>query len=207
MKKLLIVAAVLVVLLGVTYFVVTSSGFLKSVILPRASAALNARVEAESIALSPFSSVEIRKLSVVPNGAESLATVDTVRVRYSLFAILGGNLAVDEILVSQPSVTVVQKADGTSNLDPILKKMSEGAKETAPAPDPAAKPPKLDLKSLRVEGGQLTYRSTAKDGSQMAAEVGGLNFAVQNLRNGGSGRIDLGATLKLDQRGGQAGAV
>ena len=55
MKKLLMIAGVLLALLLVAYFVVTSSGFIKSVVLPKVGAALNARVDAESVSVSPFS--------------------------------------------------------------------------------------------------------------------------------------------------------
>ena len=150
MKKLLILAGVLVALLAIAYFVVTSSGFLKAVVLPRVGAAIDSRVEAESIALSPLSSVEIQKLTVTPNGSERLIAVDLARVRYSLSAILGGTMAVDEITIGSPVVTLVQKPDGTSNLDPILKKLAAGSKSQPTAPSAPGNPVQLDLKSLTV---------------------------------------------------------
>lgn len=203
MKKLAVILGVLVALLFVVYLVVTSSGFLKSMVLPRVGAVLNARVDAESISVSPFSSVEVRKLTVVPNGAEPLASVDTVRLRYSLMAILGGRMAVDEIYLGSPSVSLVQKADGTSNLDPILKQMAQGAAAPAGSPAPApgsAKPVQLDLKSFKLEYASVTYRATARDGSSMSADVQGLGISVQDLKNAGKGRIEVTSGLKFEQR-------
>lgn len=207
MKKLLVVLGVLLGLLLVAYFVVTSSGFLKAVVLPRVGAALNARVEAESISLSPFSSVEIRKLTITPNGAEQLATVEVARVRYSLFAILGGTMAVEEIHVGSPTVSLVQNADGTSNLDPILKKLAADA-QAAPAPSGApGKPVQVDLKSLKIENGSFAFRSTGKDGARMAAGVTALGVSLRNVKNGGSGRLEIASGWKFDQQGGAAGAT
>ena len=206
MKKLSVIVSVLVALLLVVYFVATSSGFLKSMILPRIGEALNARVDAESISLSPFSSVEIRKLTVVPNGAEPLGAVDVARVRYSLTAILGGRIAIDEIVLGSPSVSLVQKADGTSNLDPILKRFAE-ASAKPPAPSAPGKPVQLDLKSFRVENATFTFRSAAKDGSSMAADIQGLTLSALDLKNGGKGRLEMAAGLKFEQRAPAPGAA
>lgn len=200
MKKLFLLAAVLVALLIVAFFVVTSSGFLKGFVLPRVASALNAKVEAESIALSPFSSVEIRKLVVTPNGAETLASVELARVRFSLFTLLGGKIALEEVLVQSPTVTLVQKADGTSNLDPILKQVSANASQAKPAPAGGGKPPQVDLKSIKVENASLNYRSTAKDGAEMNAAISSLNFTAADLRNGASGKLEFNAGLKVDQK-------
>ena len=208
MKKLLVILGVLVVLLVVVFFVVTSSGFLKSMVLPRVGAALNAKVDAESIALSPFSSVEIRKLTVTPNGAETLATVDVARVRYNLMAILGGRMEVEEILVGTPVVSLVQNADGTSNLDPILKKMSEAPAAPAATPAPGSgKPLQIDLKSIAVENGSFTYRATAKDGAKTSADVKSLALKVAGLKNGSKGQITIGSGLGFSQVPAGAGAV
>ncbi len=208
MKKLLMLVGFVLVLMVVAFFVVTSSGFLRSVVLPKVGAALNAKVDAESISLSPMSSLEVRKLSVVPNGAEPLATVDLVRVRYGLLAILRGTITVEEVLVSGPTVTVVNKADGTSNLDPILKKLAEGGTASAPAPAPSGgKPAQVDLKSLKIENGTVRYRTSGAEGALMDAEVSGLNLTLRDVKNGGTGRLEVGANLKLEQRPGGSAAT
>ncbi|MBL9129459.1 MAG: hypothetical protein JNL97_17540, partial [Verrucomicrobiales bacterium] len=200
MKKLLVLLGILVVLLVVAFFVVTSSGFLKSVVLPRVGAAIDAKVEAGTIALSPFSSVEIRDLTVTPNGAETLAKVGVARVRYNLSAILGGRMEVAEIHVGNPVVSLVGKADGTSNLDPILKKLSSGAPAPAPSTPPAAgKPLQVDLQKLTVENASFTYRGVAKDGTRLSGDVTGLNLGVAGIKNGGKGQITLGSSLAFSQ--------
>lgn len=208
MKKLLVVLGVLVALAVVAFFVVTSSGFLKSVVLPKVGAALNAKVDAESIALSAFSSVEIRKLSVTPNGAETLATVEVARVRYNLMAILGGRMEVEEIFVGTPAVSLVQKADGSSNLDPILKKLSEGGPAPATGTPPAAgKPLQVDLRSLAVENASFSYRATAPDGAKTTADVTALSLKITGIKNGGKGQMTVGSGFGFSQTPAGAGAV
>lgn len=198
MKKLLIALGAIVGLLIVGYFVVTSSGFVKSVVLPKVGAALNANVEAESVALSPFSSVEIRKLKVTPQGRETLATVELARVRYSLFAILGGTMAVDEILVNDSVVTVVQRADGTSNLDPVLQKLSEPGPTPTPESKPA-QPVQVHLRSFQVSNAKVSYAATAADGSVTRFDVDGASLQLKDVKNGGTGSAEAAAGIRFTQ--------
>ncbi|MGE3309573.1 MAG: AsmA family protein [Limisphaerales bacterium] len=208
MKKLIVFLGVVAALVVVAFFVVTSSGFLKSVVLPRVGAALNAKVEADRIAVSPFSSVEVQNLRITPNGAETLATVDLARVRYKLFSILGGRMEIPEVLVRNPVISLVSKADGSSNLDPILNRLNQGGSAPAPAPSspPASgKPLQVDLGSLVVENAAFTYRSTAADGSRTDADVTALGLNVTGIRNGGKGQITVGSGFGFSQV--PAGAV
>ncbi len=200
MKKLLIILGVLVALLVIAYVIGTRSGVVKAVVLPRIGAALNARVDADSIGLSPFSSVEIHNLTIVPNGAEPLAKVDLARVRYSLWDLIRGRMNFDEILVSNPTVTVVQKADGTSNLDPVLKRLEENARTGTEKP--AGSAPQVNLTRVRVENANLSYRATAADGSTRSAEINRLAIQVRDVRNGGKGHLEVAGGLKFDQHPG-----
>src|SRR6185312_17483092 len=100
------------------YFVATSSAFLKGVILPNVSKSLGADVTVADAQISPFSHVALRELKVQPPGADTLLTVQEIHANYSLWSIIGGNIAVSEVVIESPVVTVVQNADGTSNLDP-----------------------------------------------------------------------------------------
>jgi cytochrome c553 len=66
-------------------------------------------------AIKPFSLVVLRDLQVKPKNAETLLTIAEVRASYSLMAILGGTMAVNELAISSPTISLVQNADGTSN--------------------------------------------------------------------------------------------
>src|SRR6478609_197155 len=107
-RKLGWLFAVIIVLLVVLYFVISSSAFLKAVVLPRVAKAANADVTVADISLSPFSQITLDKLTVTPPGAEPILTADQVRVRYSLSSILSGNYVVHEISLVRPVVQIVQ---------------------------------------------------------------------------------------------------
>src|SRR5256885_6186931 len=135
------ISAGLLLLLVVAYFVATSAPFFKGVILPRVGKALNADVTVGDASLSPFSRIVLRQLKVKTTGAEPLLQADEVRLRYSLWSIIRGNIKVDEVTLDSPTIQIVQNADGTSNLDPLL------GQEEKPAAKPTAKP----SKPLRLE--------------------------------------------------------
>src|SRR5579859_1480497 len=134
LRKLLYVFGGLVVLLVVAFFVVTSSAFIKGVILPRVGKAMGGQVTAAEVSLSPFSELQLHQLKVQTTGTEPLLQAEDVRVRYSLFSILGGTIKVDEVTIVSPVVQIVENADGTSNLDPLMKKDEKApAKPSTPS--------------------------------------------------------------------------
>src|SRR5258705_2832693 len=133
LRKLLYISGALLVFLVVTYFVVTSSAFFKGVILPRVGSAMGGQITVADASISPFSQVALRQLSVKTTGAEPLLQAEEVRLRYGLFAILGGTLKVDEVTISSPVVQIIEQADGSSNLDPLLKKEAKPAAKPEPA--------------------------------------------------------------------------
>jgi hypothetical protein len=194
LRKLGIACGVLLALLVVTYFVVTSGAFFKGVILPKVGAAMNSEVTVAEASLSPFSQVILQDLKVQPKGAEPLFTAKEVRLRYSLMSILGGTIAVQEVFVDSPAVTLVQNADGTSNLDPI----TQASSGSGPAPAPtsgAAKPLVLDIQNVTVKNASVKQTTKFKGGGEQVVEVGAGSFSLANLKNGQSAKLELGADV------------
>jgi len=151
-RKLLFAAGGLFVFLVAAYFVVTSSAFCKGVILPRASQALGGRITVAEASISPFSQIRLRQLKVQTTGTEPLVQAEEVRLRYRLLSILGGALNVEELTVVSPVVQLIENADGTSNLDPLLKQEAKPAPKPAPA---SAKPPQIDLRTLALQNATI----------------------------------------------------
>src|ERR1035437_7727434 len=147
LKRLTWCGAGLLVALVVLYFMATSSAFFKRILLPRLGSALNANISVSDAEISPFSHIVLHDLKVTPKGGEPVFTATSVTARYDLLSILRGHILVDEASVVGPTVTVIENADGTSNLDPLLK--SEKLKgEQKPASAPSAKPsepPAIDV--------------------------------------------------------------
>src|SRR5438876_309971 len=102
---------VLIVLVVAVYFVGTSSAFFKGVILPRVGKTMNAEVTVSEASIHPFKEVVLHNLKVQTRGAEPLVTAPEVRARYSLMDIMGGNIHVDELTLSSPTVVLVENPD------------------------------------------------------------------------------------------------
>ena len=182
-------------LLVIGYFVATSSGFLKSMILPKVGAAIGMQVTADEISLSPFSQVVVRGLKVESPGAEPLFQSGEIKVKYDLAAIMKGRITVSEIAVASPVIRVAYN-DKTSNLDPIFKTLA-----ASPA-KPAAKssqPVQLDLKNLSITGAKISYVKIGADKSKMAVDLSNVNLAVDQVQNGQPGKITLSADTLFEQ--------
>ena len=198
-KKLLWLAVGLLLLLVGAFFLLTSATFVKGVVLPKVGAALNADLAVADLEVSPFSKVFMRDVKFTPKGATPLFTAQEVRLRYSLMAILGGKLTIEEFTVASPVVTVVVNADGTSNLDPLTQAQKAGGK--APAKPTTAKSsaaPKLDITSVALKNATIRYTKNFKGGGHEVVELANANLTLSNLKNGATGKLELGAALTMD---------
>lgn len=201
LRKLAWAAGILVVLVVVVYFVATSSGFLTGVILPKVSKSLGADVTVTSAQISPFSHVGLSDLKVQSAGDEPLLTVKEIHANYSLMSIIGGNIAVSEVVIESPVISVIQNADGTSNLDPFTKAApkSETKATTKSTPSESSKPPQIDIKKVALNNATVRLIKKYANGSQDVTEVTGLNFTVSDLKNGQSGKIELAAAITVQK--------
>jgi uncharacterized protein involved in outer membrane biogenesis len=193
-------AVALLVLLVAAYFVVTSSGFLKAVILPRVSGALNASVTVSDASIHPFSGISLRDLKVQADGQPPLVTVSEVRVSYHLFDLLGGNYHVDEIALVSPTVEVVENPDGSSNLEPILKALQgKPAAEKKPAASAkVSKPLQIDLGKLTLSHATIRQIKNFADGHRDLAGLTNVNVTLTNLKNGQTAKLELAADIQIE---------
>ncbi len=196
----------LVILLIILYFVVTSQPFFKGVILPRVSSSLHAKVSVASASIHPFSRVDLRQVRVQTTGPEPLFQADEVRLVYSLFAIMRGNYRVDKAIVSSPVIHIVKNADGSSNLDPLMHTNQPGAQPQKPAqPSAQAKakqkgPSVIEIGNVAVTNGTVQIAQSLADGSHSLTSISNLNFTLKDLRNGQTGKLNLGADIAVDDQ-------
>lgn len=195
MRKLGILCGVLAVLLVVAWFVLTSGAFFKGFILPRVGAAMNAEVTVAEVAISPFSQLRLTDFKVQPRGAETLFTAREIRLRYSLWSILGGRLSVQEIFVDTPAVTITQTEAGASNLDPILQAASgaPSASPSASAPPAGSATLQLDLQNIQIKNASLKQTTRFTAGGEQVLEITGGNLTLPSLKNGETAELGLEA--------------
>jgi hypothetical protein len=192
---------IVIVLLVVAYFVGTSSPFVKSFVLPRVSQALNAQITVSEASIHPFNEVVLRDLKVTPNGAETLLSAPEVRTHYSLFDIIRGSIKVEEITLRSPTIHLVENPDGSSNLDPLLKQTKTKTKSEHPEkPSKPSKPGQLqiDVGKLSLSNGTIRREKLYGGNRRDVLELSTLNLTLINLKNGDSGKLDLSASILLN---------
>ncbi|MGD0538297.1 MAG: AsmA family protein [Verrucomicrobiota bacterium] len=194
LRRLAIGVGGAVVLLGILYFVVTSSAFLKALVLPRASRALQAQVTAGEIVLSPFSQLQLRQLKVEVPSQPPLLQADEVTVRYNLFALIGGRVAIREIRVVAPQINVIRQANGRSSLDVFL------AGPKSPPKPRGVEPTQVDVGTVTVTQGSLRFTQLGKDGGSQTTEISHLDLALERVKNAGTGHVKLSAEISEEQK-------
>ncbi len=185
-----IIALLCVVGIVVIYFVATSGPFFKSVILPRVAKSLNADITVANANIHPFSEVTLDNVRVQTTGTEPLLTAQRVHVRYDLRAILSGNNVVQELLLDQPMIHLVRETNGSSNLDPLLKR--SGAKKAKQPQNPA----RLDLENLAIKNGTIDIIQKTT-GPTNHIELRNLDVQITRVQNGQSGKVTLGSDFQM----------
>src|ERR1039458_2610712 len=176
------VAGVLAVVMVVAYPVVTSSGFIKRVILPRVSAAIHADVTVTDISVHPFSKITVRGLKVQAKGQEPFITAPEVSVSYSLWSILGGNLRVYEAAFVSPTVALVENPDGSSNLDALKASNKKPSESKPPQPGKSAKPQQVDLGKLTLSNATIRKIKNYPGGRHDSLELTNVNVLLANAQ-------------------------
>lgn len=191
-RRIGIVFAVLILLLVILYFVATSAAFLKGVILPRAGKSLNAQLTVDDASISPFSSVTLKNFRLKTTGDQPLVSANEVRLRYHLMDIIKGHINVDEVTLDTPTVSIVKEADGSSNLDPLLK--GEKKKEES---KPSSKKTDLNIKNVALKNGAIRITQKLKTAGPNVTELSGLNVSLDQLKTGGSGKLTIASDLQM----------
>lgn len=194
-KKIGIGLGAFVVLLVVVYFVATSGFFFKGVILPKVAKSLNAQITVADASISPFSQVRLTQLNLKTTGDTPLVVAEEVLVRYSLMDILKGNINVSELTLRQPTITIVNEADGTSNLDPLLKKDSTESKPSSKEGET-----RLNIRNVSLQNGTVRQITKEKDGTVALIELSKLDLGLDQLGNAQSGNLKLGSQIFMQTR-------
>ncbi len=193
------ILGIIVLLLVVAYFVGTSEGFVKSVILPRVSKSMNATITTEHASISPFSHVRFQNLKVVTTGNEPLLSAQDVDATYSLMKIIRGDIAVQKVELVSPVIQIVQNADGTSNLDPFTK-ANEKERKGPSKESKESKPPRVNVQQVELRNATVRQIKHLKGGGQDSTEISNLNMTLNNLQNGQSGKMQVGANVAVNNQ-------
>jgi len=152
----------------------------------------------------PSASVTGVKFFNVPGSKNpNMVEVKSVTVKPALFALLTGNLAVDEVTLVEPRIVLEINAEGKPNWE-FTPSVAE-AKPAAPKP---SSPTPLSLGQLTIENGTLIF-SDSKAGLSVVAEKANVTASVGSIDGpyslAGSATVN-NAPLKIDLRVGAKGS-
>ena len=205
-RKWLLAAGAFVLLLIIGWFVLTSGPVVKALVLPRVAAALHAELTVEQLSLSPFSGIDLKQVKLSPVGGQPLAEIAGVKVRYQLFKLIRGELAIDEVVVDHPRFTIRQRADGGSDLSDWLAKLRGGTATPAVGTKTSA-PIQLKIGKVSIRDGAVRYELVKADGFKDVWAIDALELGVDQVRNGATSEIKLSAALQVEANDASGKAV
>ena len=191
-------AVVLIILIVAAYFLVTNPAFIQDVVLPRLGKAIHANVTVSDISFSPSKQIVLRDLKVQAEGQAPVLSVSEVNVRYHLWDILGGNIHVDEIALTSPTVELVENPDGSSNLDPLLKALQGKPAKAETPKSKSSKAPRVDLGKLALRNASIVEIKNFAGGQSNVLALTNLNITLSNVKNGQSAALQLSADLRVE---------
>jgi len=201
LKAIFWIFAVFIILLVAVYFVGTSSAFLKGVILPRVSKSMNADITVADASIHPFKEVVLHNLVVKTTGDQPLVTAPEVHAKYSLMDIIGGKIHIELAELNSAKIVLIQNADGTSNLDPLTKGQKEKPKtpqeKNAEKSGKASKPLEIDIKKVALNDATIRQINNM-NGHRDVTEISHVNVAIDDLKNGQTGKLTLNADVKTE---------
>ncbi|MDW7979647.1 MAG: AsmA family protein [Verrucomicrobiales bacterium] len=196
-RRVLIGLGLCAVVLVAAYLVATSAPFIKAIVLPRLGRQLGVELTVADASVQPFKLVLLRGVKAQPPDHAPVFSASEVRARYSLWSILRGKLTVHELAVESPVFTLIQNADGTSNLDPIRTAL---AKRAAPAAaQPPAKPLQLDIGRIAINKAAVEVVERRNGAVVNLRRVTNISIAISDLRDGHTARLTIEGDVHVAQ--------
>jgi len=202
LKKLLIAAGAVFVLLVVA--VIVAPRFIpwekvRQQIEEKGSAALNREVRIKDLKVSLLSGVEIAGFKIGPakgHDEPALVSADRVVAKYRLLPLLWLQVVINKVELVEPKLFVGKDAKGRWSFADLVGAAPAGA---APAkPKPMTLPISVDIDSVKVKGGALSYRDASVKPA-FTAGVEKLDVLVKSFSlSGALATLKVACTVKMD---------
>ncbi|MFA7231998.1 MAG: hypothetical protein WC071_12070, partial [Victivallaceae bacterium] len=186
-------------LLLFTYWLITSSFFLRKVVLPMVGDASGIEMSAQEINLSLLhSSVKLTGIRV---GKEKspLAVAESLQGSFALRKILSGNIALENVILERADIKISKTADGVWNLPGQGKEKSklDTTPEKTTEKNSSSSSIDLNLKNIKINNSSVTLNIAGSGKEVSTLEISNLNVSLPELRNGQSGRLETKGKLKI----------
>ncbi|MDT8391591.1 MAG: AsmA-like C-terminal region-containing protein [Lentisphaeria bacterium] len=157
------------------WFVVTSEFFIKKAVFPRVAASLGAELDAETVSLRPFSSLELTRLTVKREGKLDVK-IGHMRVNYSLMSLLKKSPVVSECLIENGDIVIrlAAPAPGVEAPEPASR-----VPETSPR---KSSPPSLDIRNISLKNIAVTIFPPGE--TEKNIHIDNLSVHIPMIKNG-----------------------
>ncbi len=135
-----------------------------------------------------------------------MAEIAGVKVRYHLFKLIRGEIAIDEVVLDKPQFTIRQRADGGSDWSDWLAKLSGTPAKSPDAAKPSA-PLQVQIGKVAIHGGAVRYEIAKADGARDLLAINALELGVDQVRNGATSEIKLSAVFQVEANDASGKAV
>jgi uncharacterized protein YhdP len=183
--RILAVIAVLVVLIFASLSLYLTDERLKGLVLPQVNETLGRQVQVDRMGYTLFRTfprfgLVVEGFALPGDDSDAVVRFGEMLLTVNLMPLLSGQVQVNRLELTRPTINYTVYADGATNLDFLI------AEDLSPAPaEPdAGSDMVIDLKSIRVQGGVIRYLDHQ---SNMQADLDGLDLQMS---------VRLGETIR-----------
>ena len=169
------VLGLLIVLPVTAWFVGKSEFFIKKAILPRVAASLGAEIDADSISLHPFSSLDLTGVTFKQKGKVD-AKIGKIKTRYNLMSFLKKAPVISQCLIEDGDIII--------HLPLTAKEASDFKPSMQPSEEPAgaSTPPQLDIQNVTLKNIRITAFMPGKNKGKI--HIDNLSLHIPAIKNG-----------------------
>ena len=201
------IALVLIVIVAVAaWFYLTSGHFIRTFVLPRAGEMTGTRIEAGKISISPLSRIVIGNLRVMPEGQKNAAPLfqsELFDMKYHAFSFLKMAPKVDHVRITKPEIRIVRHNDGSTNLDPILKKLNALAKPETKKKEDKESPgtiPDFFVGEISVKDASAVVVEMDESGREISSTaLNNISVELNNLKPDAEALLKVAMTASMNQ--------
>ena len=173
-----IVIVLIVAAIALPYFLPLDK--IKDMAAQKASETIHRQVKIGKVSFNIFKGIELNNLSVSNRpgfSPEPFLSAGKIELKYDLWKLLRGTVAIDKVVLVKPEILVEMRADGTSNYSDLV-----GAKKPAAPKKPEAKPAKkkeaisIMVSKFAIQNGKLTINQAGK-----VSQLKDLNVNVSGI--------------------------
>lgn len=172
---------------------------LKALIIPPAEEALGRPVTIGGLKAGLLTGITVDRAAIKEaDGQRDFAAVERLTLRYDLLKLFQRRLAITEITVHRPEVSVIRAADGSFNYETLALLQPREPGAAAPAtPKPAGKqalPLAVSVSGIRVEDARLHFRDLKKELPEVDGRAGitlALDISPDLTRLDYNGRAEI----------------